>query len=295
MGDHLMKLHFDYGAFLGQKALHFIEKSNEKIDFIASHGHTIYHQIENGFTFQLGHGASISINSRHKVVCDFRSSDVALGGQGAPLVPLGDIQLFPEFSCCINMGGISNFSFKKNEKVLAYDIVPCNMVLNHLMEVHFDKQFDKDGQQSQNGKINQSLLSQLNELSYYKKPSPKSLGKEWVFKTIIPLLKNSKVSINDQLATYSKHVVDQIKSSIKLEKIEGKILMSGGGSKNKYLTSLLLKENINIELPSTEIIDFKEALIFGFLGLKRVREEINIYDSVTAASKNSISGCIYLP
>lgn len=294
-GDELIKLHFEYGEFLGKSALKFIQSTNEQVDFISSHGHTIFHQTEKKFTFQLGSGAALAAHSRHKVISDFRSQDVSLGGQGAPLVPVGDLGLFPDYDSCINLGGICNFSYQSKDNLLAYDIAPCNMVLNYLMQRHFNQEYDDGGKLSQAGKIDQSLLEQLNKIDFYHQKPPKSLGKEWVFDQVIPLLNASKISPEDKLCSFTKHIAVQIFEAVRKEPSINKILITGGGSKNTFLIDLIKKLGLNIEIPSEQLIDFKEALIFGYLGIKRMREEVNVFNSVTASAKNTSSGSIYLP
>lgn len=295
LGNQLAQLHFEYGKFLGEKAAHFLESDSLTTDLIASHGHTIFHQIENGFTFQLGHGAALAAESNLLTVSDFRSLDVALGGQGAPLVPFGDQELFSEFDSCINLGGIANLSFEKKGSRLAFDICACNMVLNYLMNKHFDKEFDFNGEISRQGKINPSLLTQLNQQEFFHVNGPKSLGKEWVFEKIIPLLEDSSIPIRDQLFTFSKHCAFQIGKALQSNQINSNILLTGGGSKNSFLVQLIQSEGIEITLPEEKIIDFKEAIIFAFLGLKRFLNEVNTLKSVTGACRDSCGGSIYLP
>ena len=294
-GEELIKSHFEYGEYLGKTALNFIKSTNEHVDFISSHGHTIFHQIEKKITFQLGSGAALAAHSKHKVIADFRSQDVTLGGQGAPLVPVGDLGLFPKYDSCINLGGICNFSYQSHDKVLAYDIAPCNMVLNYLMQRHFDKEYDVGGEISKSGKIDQALLNQLNKIEFYHQNPPKSLGREWVFEQVIPLLDASQITPQDKLCSFTNHIAIQISEAIKKETSINKILITGGGSKNIFLIELLKNLDLNIEVPNEQLIDYKEALIFGYLGIKRLREETNIFNTVTGSSKNTSSGSIYLP
>ncbi|MBL4707392.1 MAG: anhydro-N-acetylmuramic acid kinase [Flavobacteriales bacterium] len=294
-GNKLIQLDFEYGKLLGETAVHFLEKHSIEADSIASHGHTIFHQIENGLTFQLGHGAALAAASNLLSISDFRSLDVALGGQGAPLVPYGDQELFSEFDCCINLGGIANLSFEKKGTRLAFDICACNMILNHLMREHFNKKFDQNGAISRQGNFNEFLFNQLNKLDYFQIDGPKSLGKEWIFQKIIPLFEKSNISIQDQLFTFSKHCAFQIGEVLRINKIRSNILLTGGGSKNKFLLELIRQEGFEITLPKEQTIDFKEALIFAFLGLKRILKENNTLKSVTGASRNSCGGSVYLP
>jgi len=291
----LVELDYKYGTFLGAIAAKFLSEKKQHVDAIASHGHTIFHQIEKGFTYQLGHGTSIAAVSGVKTVTDFRSLDVALGGQGAPLVPFGDENLFHSYAACVNLGGIANMSFKKNGERIAFDVCACNMVLNHFMKKYKQSEFDFNGAYSKTGKLVPKLLSELNEFEFFKLVGPKSLGKEWVFEHIIPLIESSKETLEDKLFTFTKHIAYQVASTLKSNDISNNILFTGGGSKNKFLVEMLKAEGLQFELPSVEMIDFKEALIFAFLGLKRIIKETNTLKSVTGASKNSCGGAVYLP
>ncbi len=291
----LVEFDFKYGQYLGEVATKFLSNNNQHADLIASHGHTIFHQIDKGFTYQLGNGASIAAASKTVCVSDFRSLDVALGGQGAPLVPFGDEKLFGSYKACVNLGGIANLSFKRDEKRIAFDVCACNMVLNYFMMKFQQTEFDKDGKLSNSGQLIPSLYTDLNELAFFKTSGPKSLGKEWVFETIIPLLEKYNDSLPDLLFTFTKHIAFQIATALKSNNISNNILFTGGGSKNKFLVELLKTEGLKFELPSVEMIDFKEAIIFAFLGLNRILGKNNTLKSVTGASKNSCGGGIYLP
>lgn len=291
----LVELDSKYGKFLGQVAAKFLSEKKEHADVIASHGHTIFHQTEKGFTYQLGHGASIAAASETVCVSDFRSLDIALGGQGAPLVPFGDEKLFGSYDACVNLGGIANVSFKRDEERIAFDVCACNMVLNYFMMKFHQAEFDKDGKLSSSGKIIPSLYQDLNELAFFKTSGPKSLGKEWVFETIIPMIEEYKDSLPDLLFTFTKHIAFQITNALQSNNISNNILFTGGGSKNKFLVEMLKAERLKFELPPAEMIDFKEALIFAFLGLNRILGKNNTLKSVTGASKNSCGGSIYLP
>jgi anhydro-N-acetylmuramic acid kinase len=291
----LVELDFRYGKYLGAVASKFLLENNQSADAIASHGHTIFHQIEKGFTYQLGNGASIAAACGTICVSDFRSLDVALGGQGAPLVPFGDEKLFGSYNACVNLGGIANLSFKKDEERIAFDVCACNMVLNYFMIKFRKTEFDMNGKISRTGKLIPELYTDLNKVDFFKTSGPKSLGKEWVFEKIIPLIETRKDCLPDQLFTFTKHIAFQIASTLKSNNISKNILFTGGGSKNKFLIELLQAEGLEFELPPIVMIDFKEALIFAFLGLKRILGETNTLSSVTGASKNSCGGSIYLP
>ena len=295
-GEKLSQLHVEYGHFLGSIAKRFLDAEQQKIDLIASHGHTIFHQTENGFTFQLGHGAAIAATSGVKTVSDFRSLDVALGGQGAPLVPFGDKVLFSNFDCCINIGGIANISFENNNKRVAFDIAPANMVLNYLYTQEYSGEFDTGGKKGKQGSFNPTLFNQLNSLDFYSQRPPKSLGKEWVFKELIPTIDAFKIPIDDKLNTFSKHLSHQIQSVLLESKLtKASTLITGGGAKNTFLMELLREKLKNIKEVNDELIDFKEALIFAFLGLMRHLNQNNTLKSVTGARKDSCGGNVFFP
>lgn len=290
--SNLEKLDVDYGSFLGEKVNEFIkEKEIENLDFIASHGHTVFHQPEKGITKQIGKGQRIAEITNCKVVCDFRTQDVLLGGQGAPLVPIGDRYLFSEYDACINLGGFANISFEKDNERIAFDISPVNVVLNcYSQKLGFE--YDDKGQLSSEGMINESVLEKLNQLKFYKKQPPKSLGIEWVNSIILPLLSEIE-NPQDVLRTFTEHVAEQLANNIDRFKT---VLFTGGGVFNSFLISRIQdKTNTEIIIPSKEIIDYKEALIFAFLGLLRLDNKINCLSSVTGASKNHSSGVIFNP
>ncbi len=286
-------LNNDLANFMGNEVNKFISAKNidkTKIDFISSHGHTIFHQPEKKLTLQIGNGANISTITQLPVICDFRTTDLSLNGNGAPLVPIGDKFLFSDYDYCINLGGISNISYQNNNNSIAFDICPVNMVLNKLAK-QLNVEYDKNGDLAKSGNINNDLFTQLNQLVYYKKLSPKSLGYEWVETNIFPLLQNSKLPVKDLLNTFVEHIAFQIGHHLTKK---GKALFTGGGTHNTYLIERIQHfSSTEIVIPTKEIIDFKEALIFGCLGILRRRNEINILSSVTGARKNNIGGCIY--
>ena len=271
----------------------FIKKNKlSDIDYIASHGHTVFHQTEKKITLQIGDGISIASSTNISVINDFRSLDVSLGGQGAPLVPIGDKQLFSDYEYCLNLGGFSNVSFEENNKRIAYDIAPANLILNHYSKtLGFD--FDKGGFLGQKGTIIPSLLSTLNQLSYYEKPAPKSLGTEWLNKYFFPLIP-SQYNTKDILRTLYEHIAMQIGKV--LNKKDSKTLTTGGGAFNTFLIQLIKKySESEIIVPDNNLVDFKEALIFGLLAYLRATKQINVLKSVTGASRNSCSGNIIIP
>ena len=275
----------EYGTFLGEKIIAFLD--NEKVDFIASHGHTIFHQPENKYTLQIGDGKTIAKTTGITTINDFRSLDVSLGGQGAPLVPIGDLHLFPNYKYCINLGGFANISIKKESEITAFDICPVNIVLNQVCkELNID--YDNNGDIAKKGKLVPKLIQQLNQLSFYEKIPPKSLGREWVEKQIIPLIINQKTE--DILHTFCEHIAIQIGKQLK----GNTALFTGGGVFNQYLmTRIQHYSTSEITIPNQEIIEYKEALIFAFLGVLRIRNEVNCLQSVTGAERDNCGGVIH--
>lgn len=286
-------LNENYTDFLANQIQYFIEKNKiVEIDFISSHGHTILHQPENGFTLQIGNLPKISSSLKKIVVCDFRVQDVQLGGQGAPLVPIGDELLFSEYDYCLNLGGFSNISFSSKGSRIAFDISPVNIVLNFFSE-KIGLEYDKGGKLAESGKICENLLTELNSISFYKKSFPKSLGKEFIQEEILPTIEKYNLSINDILRTFVEHIAIQITDVVKANT---KVLITGGGAYNSFLISRLreLKSSTEWIIPNDNLIQFKEALIFGFLGILRLRNETNVLASVTGASENHSAGIIFL-
>jgi anhydro-N-acetylmuramic acid kinase len=297
--DQLLCLHNEYGSWLGEQVGKFIEKEKLEVDFVSSHGHTVHHQPAKGLTFQIGAGQHLANTCGIKTVCDYRTNDVALGGQGAPLVPIGDHMLFGSYDFCLNLGGISNISFVLDDKRIAYDIGIANMLLNYIAARNGLK-YDKGGALARNGSLLPQLFEDLNSLDYYAQPYPKSTGYEWFSKEIIPIIDAQDASMESLLHTSVHHICEQIALQIKklpLKK-EKTLLITGGGAFNTYLTEVLqdkLGEKIKLEVPSKQLIEFKEALIFCLMGVLRLEQEINVLHTVTGASKDSSSGVVYLP
>ncbi|MBQ4420986.1 MAG: anhydro-N-acetylmuramic acid kinase [Bacteroidales bacterium] len=285
--EYLSYMDFYLGKYFGKQAYNFLKDNNLQVDFVSSHGQTIFHQPDKGFTTQIGNISALCSEAKTTVVGDFRSLDVALGGQGAPLVPIGDRLLFRDYDYCLNLGGFSNISYEDNSKRKAYDICPVNMVLNYLASM-LGKSFDDRGMLARKGKINETLLNTLNTLPYYKDNVQKSLGKEWVKQNIFPILSNFPLRVEDLLATYTEHIAVQMAKHIK-----GSTLVTGGGAYNDFLIEKLRERTEqNIVIPDKTTIDFKEALIFAFLGVKRIRKEVNCLASVTGAKQDCCSGSV---
>jgi len=285
----------ELGRFFGEKVMHFREKHPGRVDCIASHGHTVFHQPERGLTAQIGDGNAIHAVTGIPVVCDFRRLDVALGGQGAPLVPIGDRLLFGEYDCCINLGGIANISYENDGQRIAYDICPCNMALNFLAGKE-GLTYDRGGETARGGELITQMLARLETLEYYHVPAPKTLGKEWFEKSFLPYIKPFENQPNTNLLrTVSEHIALRLAASILQSGIEmHKILVTGGGANNQYLLELLKDKIGNIEIESTDprIVDFKEAIVFALLAYLRLNGQNNILASVTGASHDNCSGCV---
>ena len=288
---NINKIELQYSEFISESVNNFIKKYNLEVDYISSHGHTIFHNPEKGITKQIGRGDIIFKKTNIPVAYNFREQDVKLGGQGAPLVPYGDVLLFSNYESCLNLGGFSNISFKKKNKVIAFDICPLNIVLNYLAEKK-GFSFDKEGDFASKGKINLDLLKNLNSISYYKKSPPKSLGKEWLEKLFLSELNNYNLNTNDLLSTCVEHFSFQISNTFYRFNIKN-CLVSGGGVFNKFLMSQIInKTKTKLIVPSKKIVMFKEAIIFAFLGLLRFRDEVNCLSEITGSSVDHSSGDI---
>lgn len=292
-----VNLHNTYGVLIGEKINNFIKDTNSKIDFISSHGHTIFHEPDKKITFQIGNGASIAATTGLTTISDFRTFDVALGGQGAPLVPIGDELLFADYDFCINLGGFANLSYSENGKRIAYDICPINIVANEIVK-SIGLEFDESGNIGKKGNVNEKLLIELNNLDYYKQEAPKSLGKEWIDKIFLPKIEKYNLKLEDKLRTIYEHAAIQIVKSISINKEDNstkKVLFTGGGAYNIFVMQRIktLSQH-KIIIPNNLIIEFKEALIFALLGTLTYRKENNCLASVTGASRDNIGGVIHL-
>ena len=289
----LEALNVSYTKLLASIISDFISKHNlVAIDAVCSHGHTILHQPHNGFTLQIGNLPLLRDLLPYTIVCDFRVQDVALGGQGAPLVPIGDELLFSEYDYCLNLGGFSNISFHENGIRKAFDISPVNTVLNYYANA-MGLPYDDGGTIAKTGTIHPELLAQLNGLAYYKKAYPKSLGMEFVNDTIFPLLHSFALPAAAILRTFVEHIAFQIAAVCKPNT---KLLITGGGAYHTFLINQLQCHlpSVQITIPEDQTIQFKEALIFALLGVLRLRNEVNVLASVTGAHRDHSSGQIYI-
>lgn len=296
-------LHTDYGHYIGRQVNHFIEQYDlhYQVAFITSHGHTTFHFPDKKMTSQLGDGAAIAAETGLPVVSDLRALDIAFGGQGAPIVPIGEKLLLADYDLFLNIGGIANISVN-GEKFIGFDICPANKVLNMLAN-NAGKDFDDGGEMAAAGQINFPLLEKLNALDYYSKGYPKSLANEFGINTVYPIIKDSKISMHDSLRTYTEHIALQIKKAItglsnyKPQNTNYKLLITGGGAFNNFLLDRIHEQlqstGIKIVIPDKTLIKYKEALIMALIGIIRWRQENNVLSSVTGALRDSIGGALW--
>lgn len=285
-----------YTRYLASLITAFIEAYKvDGLDAVCSHGHTVFHRPDEGFTLQIGNLPELATWIGLPVVCDFRVQDVALGGQGAPLVPIGDRMLFKEYEACLNLGGFANVSY---EAVLgnriAFDLVAVNTVLNRLV-APLGLEYDAEGKLAAGGQVIVPLLDALNALPFYGEKPPKSLGLEYVNQVIWPIIERFEAPVEDVLHTYVKHIAQQIVAGIP-SGIQ-RVLVTGGGAFNSFLMDCLRQcaTTVTFEVPTAELVNFKEALIFGFLGVLRLEETPNVLASVTGAKRDHCAGLVYAP
>ena len=300
-----LQLHSKYGKWIGEQINTFIDANNlhHQVQIIASHGHTVFHAPQNGFTAQLGCGAGIAAATGINVVSDLRAMDVALGGQGAPIVPVGEKLLFANNELLLNIGGIANITCQSGDTSIAFDICPANKVLNSLAEKE-GKIFDENGELASKGTVHDGLLQHLNEMDYYSLPFPKSLDNSFGLQTLLPVVESyGQLSTSDALATYVEHIVTQTTQAIQLLEngyaiTNKQLLITGGGAFNTFLVEQLQQalqpQGYKIEIPQTDVVKYKEALIMALLGLLRWREENTALQSVTGASRSSIGGAVWI-
>jgi anhydro-N-acetylmuramic acid kinase len=304
-------LHTAYGHYLGKEINRFIENNNlhYQVGLIASHGHTTFHEPAQKMTGQLGDGAAIAAQTKLAVVTDLRALDIAFGGQGAPIVPIGEKHLFKDFDMCLNLGGIANISFKQGDQYIAYDVCPANRVLN-MIAAKVNKEYDAGGEMASLGNVHEGLLEKLNALDYYQQPFPKSLANNFGTDEVYPLIGSFGLPHNDELRTGVEHIIFQIKKAIevgsrksevgsqKSEIRNQKLLVTGGGTFNTFLIQRLSAElqelNIEVVIPEENIVKYKEALIMALIGVLRWRQEYNVLASVTGAERDSIGGAVWI-
>jgi len=291
--DQIVDLDLLLGKFFGNLLNEFHGKYKLLPALISSHGHTILHEPHRGITLQAGSGKEIARKTGIRVVNDFRREDVAQGGQGAPLVPVGDRLLFGNYEGCLNLGGFANISYEGIDgKRIAFDIGPANMALNWIAGLK-GSEFDRDGRMASQGIVSESLIQELNQMNYYSEPAPKSLGREWFLNNFLPQLKQQTLSIEDLMATTAEHIATQMARGINDAQLKS-ILITGGGALNQNLIERLKHlTSADIHIPDASLVHFKEALVFAFLGLLKMRKEINCLSSVTGGKNDLSVGVIH--
>lgn len=294
-------LHAAYGHYLGRQVNAFIDQHNlhYKVALIASHGHTSFHMPAQKMTAQLGDGSAIAAVTGLPVVSDLRALDVAFGGQGAPIVPIGEKLLWKDYSLFLNLGGIANISFNRQEGYTAFDVCPANRVLN-LLAQRVNKNYDAGGQMAAMGQVHAGLLLQLNQLSYYNQPHPKSLANSFGTDEVYPLVRSFGLTHNDELRTFVEHIVQQLEKSVNQIHTSGepsKMMVTGGGALNSFLierlSEVLKSSGVEVVVPDETTVQYKEALVMALIGVLRWRQEYNVLSSVTGASRNSIGGALW--
>jgi anhydro-N-acetylmuramic acid kinase len=290
--EELIKLDAFLGKWIGEQVSIFLKSRGTTADIIGSHGHTIFHNPALGYSTQIGHGAHIAAKTGIPCVCDFRMGDVARGGQGAPLVPIGDELLFPDYDFCLNIGGIANISYHESGNRVAYDICPANMAINQIVN-SLGLDMDEGGNLGKSGSVNPKVLEELNSLEYYSAKGAKSLGREWFDATFSPILDKYGLENEDALRTIYEHISERIAMAVS-HKPNSSMLITGGGAKNTFLIDLLTSKcKSKLIVPSNQLIDYKEALIFAFLSVLYLKKTPSSLSSVTGASNDSLSGCLY--
>lgn len=298
--DHVL-LDAAFGHYIGQQANAFIAEHDlhYKISLIASHGHTSFHLPPHA-TVQLGHGAAIAAETGLPVVTELRAVDVALGGQGAPIVPMGEKLLWGQLPLFLNIGGIANISVRQGNQYLAYDVCPANRVLNMLAR-QTGKPYDEGGQMAASGNILPDMLDMLNQLSYYGQPYPKSLANDFGTDVVFSKLEVGSWKLEDLLRTYVEHIAMQVAKAVEHHahdlETQPAMMVTGGGAFNDFLVgrirSLLEPMRVSVEVPDADIVNYKEAIIMALLGVLRWREEPTVMASVTGASRDSVGGAVW--
>lgn len=297
--ESLSALHAEFGIWMGKAVRDFIESHGiESVEAICSHGQTVLHRPDLGHSLQIGSGAHLATSSGCRVVCDFRQADLALGGQGAPLVPIAERDLFPEYDFFINLGGIANVSVRQADgHMIGFDVCACNRILNPLAK-ELGEEMDKDGRHAAKGKAHQKMLKMLisaSEEAFDNSSLDAGEAAHLFFEkaAFFPLRSE------DYLATAVQYIARMLASSLKVYERKGdkRILLTGGGTFNKTLIKRLKEEapSFYFQIPDPELICYKEAIAFAYLGKLRLEEKVNILASVTGASRDSVGGAVYLP
>lgn len=299
-----MLLHSEYGHFTGHAIKSFIHDNqlDHQVHFIVTHGHTIFHVPSQKMTAQLGDGAAIAAVTGLSVISDLRAMDVALGGKGAPLFPLAEQLLFPDFTYRLNLGENATLAAQLNGAFAAFDICPCNYILDSLAAT-LGRAYDEDGQLAAGGVTDAPLLESLNGLAFYRESYPRTIASKFGTGTVLPLIQKHQLSTQGKLNTYVKHIAAQIAGTLgslqqdKTQEAPATLLLTGGGIFNGFLIKSIQEAlqplNITITIPEEPTSKFRTPLMVALLGALRWRQEINAFASVTGAEKDSVGGALW--
>lgn len=301
-GYKLASLHAETGNFFGDLCLRFIEESGITPDYIASHGHTVMHAPKLSFTLQIGDASHIAVRAGVPTISDFRTADIAAGGQGAPLAPIVEQYLYKGYGMYLNLGGIANISAHGDSGILAWDVCPCNQLLN-FSAGRKDLPYDQDGLLARTGSVDQALLGEFRKIIPLPHSNPYSLDNTFILTKFISLLKASFLSVEDQLCTSVEYISDcitkQAKQARNLLGTQPTMLITGGSAHNTFLIerlkARLSQHSIEAVVPDDATIDFKEAILMSLCGLLRILQKPNALASVTGASRDTVNGGVYLP
>lgn len=297
--------HTHFGRYCGTLIRQQMDEWQVLPDFIASHGHTIFHYPQAQFTTQIGCGAAIATATGVPTVCDFRTHDISIGGQGTPLAPIADKYLFGGYDFYLNIGGIANISCNVGGKFIAFDTSAANQLLNALAR-QVGLEYDKDACISYGGQCNEDLLARLRAYPYQHTVYPKSLDNNQIKNDLLPIvLENAKLSVPDTMRTVVEWIAYEVAKSIEqiqtIEKLEVKqrtLFISGGGGYHPLLVERIkaycAAQNIQVHIPEQQVIAYKEALLMGLVGVLRIENKPNCLASVTGAAYNSVGGAIYM-
>ncbi|NJB85014.1 anhydro-N-acetylmuramic acid kinase [Lewinella marina] len=294
----LLRLDAELGDWIGQQAAAFLDEK-PRPGIVGCHGHTVYHEPELGYTLQIGHGARIAGHLGVPVVTDLRSADIAAGGQGAPLAPVADRHLFPQYAAFLNLGGIANFSLRlPSGDYAAGDVSGCCQIMDRLAR-ETGAEYDDDGKLARSGHPLPELTAALDELPFHRRPSPKSLSNQWVVEELWPVIRDYPASAGDRLHTFSVWLAGAIRREISLQQAPGaeplSVLVSGGGAHNGFLMDQLntQAENLHFTAEPGPTTDFKEAALVALCALLRQEGLPNSLASATGADRDTINGALY--
>ncbi|MCG8605908.1 anhydro-N-acetylmuramic acid kinase [bacterium] len=320
--DEICRLNVLVGEVFAEAALALLSSSHiaaKDVDFIGSHGQTVHHLPEaDSFygrtiraTLQIGEPSVISKRTGILTVADFRPGDLALGGQGAPLVPYFDYVVFSDPAknrAMLNVGGIANLTILKSggllDEVIAFDCGPGNMVIDGVMAKLYAKPFDIGGRVGQAGTISAELLSFCLEHPYFQKRPPKSTGREDFGEKfqhdLLSRASELKLSVEDTVATATELTTHAIWESYRVYASEttpiDELIVSGGGAKNEGMTQSLREKFTDVSVVSTDAYgippDAKEAICFAVLANETISGLTNNVPSATGASRETIMGKI---